>query len=370
MSDSDEDGEPDLFGGLNADDFSGVCDDDGAAFSGTAAKEEDGMIVVQACVGPVDHTAAAQVTLVEIQKPAPSTGRGLTLAIAAGEPLTTSAADLSVGALRIACEDTKLLADGGDADVDLDTTAGTVWGAGLALAHCFMEGSMPGIAGKTAVELGAGTGIAGLAAAAAGATSVILTDMPGNVERLESMIRTNAGVLAAGGATATAAALAWGDAEAAEALLDQCALAAATGGAESRGGDAAAGVVTGGGRGGAPGFGFDFVLAADVIYCHTLHAALAKTAAALAEARHRCIERWRGQQQPAGACPAPTRVVIANEERWKDITQWWAQTAVEHGLRLVSQTDLPSLDRIPRKLVLREYVYEPQPEEPPAIAMG
>lgn len=72
------------------------------------------------------------------------------------------------------------------------------------------------------IELGSGTGIAGMACACAGAGSVILTDLEEAIPKLEEAIAVNKSVLDETNATVTAAALAWGD-------LDACYEVAPTG---------------------------------------------------------------------------------------------------------------------------------------------
>lgn len=93
---------------------------------------------------------------------------------------------------------------GADGDVDPSFTASRVWPAAFELATAVAEAD---VAGKRAIELGAGAGLAGLAAAAAGA-DVTLTDLPENLD----LLRRNA---AANGLDAGVAALDWRDAAAA-----------------------------------------------------------------------------------------------------------------------------------------------------------
>ena len=155
------------------------------------------------------------------------------------------------------------------------------------------------------IELGAGTGVAGLACAVAGAGRVVLSDLAPNVPRLQRSIEANIESLSA--CRAEAVTLEWGNG--------------------LRGLDA----------------GFDLVIAADCIFCHTLHTPLAQTCVLLAKASR----------------PKQTRLLIAEEERWKDISGWWAECAAECGLRLVSETALPDVANVPRKMMLREYEYVP-----------
>ena len=54
------------------------------------------------------------------------------------------------------------------------------------------------VRGRSVVELGSGTGMAGLAAAAVHARSVCLTDLPPNLPRLEAAVRDNAAAIPVG----------------------------------------------------------------------------------------------------------------------------------------------------------------------------
>jgi predicted nicotinamide N-methyase len=62
-----------------------------------------------------------------------------------------------------------------------------IWDAGLALSALLAD---PSLAGKRILELGSGTGVAGLSAASAGA-QVLLSDLPTNVPLLEANIEAN-----------------------------------------------------------------------------------------------------------------------------------------------------------------------------------
>ena len=140
---------------------------------------------------------------------------------------------------------------------------GQVWGAGSALARHLLQRRLDDRP-EVVVEVGSGTGIAGLSAAAVGACRVVLTDRAHVIPRLHEAIERNRG--ATEGAEVVAAALEWGDARAAA-----CA---------------------------APG-GADLILAADVLYSGdaAVHAALRRTLAALGAPRdatilHAYEERW------------------------------------------------------------------------------
>lgn len=92
---------------------------------------------------------------------------------------------------------------------------------------------------------------------------------------------------------------------------------------------------------------FDVVVAADCNFCPTMHDPLASTLVAAAAARTR-----------NGTTLPPTRVLVAEEERWKDTSAWWAETAAKHGLQLLNETVLPMLVQGPRKVVLKEYALD------------
>ena len=94
------------------------------------------------------------------------------------------------------------------------TTGATVWDAGIVLAaHLLQRPRGAGGAGGVCLDLGSGTGIVGLAAAASGAFSrVLLSDMPSVVPLLSDNLQRNADVLPRGGAPVHAVALRWDDA--------------------------------------------------------------------------------------------------------------------------------------------------------------
>lgn len=75
-----------------------------------------------------------------------------------------------------------------EAGTPLPPPGAFIWDAGVVLAA--MLGDDPAIAGKRIVELGSGTGIAGLSAAAAGA-HVVLTDRSAGMALLEANIALN-----------------------------------------------------------------------------------------------------------------------------------------------------------------------------------
>ena len=184
------------------------------------------------------------------------------------------------------------------------TIAGQIWGAGYALGEMLLRDGLP--ERPEVVEVGSGTGIAGLAAAAAGASRVVLTDLPGGVPLLNATIQRNAEGVE--GAAVLAASLEWGD-------------------------DAAAAAACG------PS-GCDLVLAADVLYSGEacVHAALRSTLVAL-------------------AAPRDARILHAYEERWADVVALWRSGLESPGawLRVESRIELDAPPAIKgRSLILEE----------------
>jgi len=86
-------------------------------------------------------------------------------------------------------------------------TGTTVWDAALVLAD-YLFAHRQVVQGKTVLELGSGTGACGLVAAAVGAVSVCLTDLPYLIPLLEENIRLNSFLLWTSSVRATA--LTWG----------------------------------------------------------------------------------------------------------------------------------------------------------------
>mmetsp|Transcript_17165 Transcript_17165/g.44637 ORF Transcript_17165/g.44637 Transcript_17165/m.44637 type:complete len:211 (-) Transcript_17165:2-634(-) len=117
----------------------------------------------------------------------------------AGDALVRNGGVAAIGPLTIAC--------GGEIYEQ-------VWGAGATLAAHLMSG--PGRClfdeRPDVIELGSGTGVVGMAAAVAGASSVILTDLEEALPQLNATIHDNSEALS--GADVRAAALPWGDVDA------------------------------------------------------------------------------------------------------------------------------------------------------------
>ena len=196
-----------------------------------------------------------------------------------------------------------------DCDGEID---GQIWGAGHALASYLLFGGGGAELFKDSwpcvVEVGAGTGIAGLAAAASGASSVVLTDLPKCVARLEAAIERNAGAFAETGCVVEAAPLAWGDADQARAALG-------------------------------PDCEADVVIAADVTYSANSLAELVATLEAL-------------------AAPNGAPVYVAAEKRWPELEALWATALAASRMSVVGTRDLPRSAKLPRTVVLQELRFD------------
>lgn len=161
----------------------------------------------------------------------------------------------------------------------------TVWDAGLILAHYLADGRGGGwkekmAGGARVIDLGSGTGLVGLTAAALGANTV-LTDLAECLEILKLNTESNAGAVAQAGGAAAVLPLRWGDEE----DIQQC---------------------LGGGA------GFDVVLCGDCMY-HTGESGPAKLVSTVVQLLA------RPQQQRQQAAPPPT-VIVANERRLQTAT--------------------------------------------------
>ncbi|KAG8465724.1 hypothetical protein KFE25_005294 [Diacronema lutheri] len=165
------------------------------------------------------------------------------------------------------------------ARASLDTGC-TVWPSAVALARAALEpaescAAATAVRGARVVELGAGTGLAGLACAAAGAEAVIMTDLPARLPLLARNAARNGWVRTIGGcAQLGVEPLDWADAEGA--LAESAAL---------RGADAT------------------LLIGADLVHDADQCAPLARCVAALLRAWPRC-ERVLWAQQPHCALAA------------------------------------------------------------------
>ncbi len=83
----------------------------------------------------------------------------------------------------------------------------TVWDGSIVLAK-YLEARYPSLAGKRVLEVGAGPGVAGLAAAALGA-QVTLTDLPYTLDNLRAAVARNAHHVKPGAAAPVVGALDW-----------------------------------------------------------------------------------------------------------------------------------------------------------------
>jgi predicted nicotinamide N-methyase len=93
--------------------------------------------------------------------------------------------------------------------LDSGVTGCGVWGAGVVLPFWLARNAHV-VRGKHVIELGAGCGQAGIAAAILGARSVVLTDQPEVLDHLASNVkRNNAAASAAGCSSFHAAPLVW-----------------------------------------------------------------------------------------------------------------------------------------------------------------
>lgn len=93
---------------------------------------------------------------------------------------------------RSAGDDTPRRVDA-DGEVAPESTASRVWpGAYVLLTHLQRAGVLDLLRGSRVIECGAGIGVPGLAAAALGASRVLLTDLEENLPRLRAAVRANA----------------------------------------------------------------------------------------------------------------------------------------------------------------------------------
>jgi len=105
------------------------------------------------------------------------------------------------------------LSDDGDLLVKVDQvpegdTGVVVWDAAIVLAK-YLQTVQGQLQGRSVIELGSGTGVVGLSAAALGASPVLLTDLPALIELIQHNISQNSPVLTDGHCTTTP--LVWGD---------------------------------------------------------------------------------------------------------------------------------------------------------------
>jgi hypothetical protein len=191
---------------------------------------------------------------------------------------------------------------------------GQLWGAGATLASYLLDTSECGGRHLVAdwpcvVEVGSGTGVAGLAAALAGASSVLLTDLPQCVGRLDQATELNATALQEAGCVVEAVALPWGDA-------------------------AAVAEVVGEGAEGGSKFP-DIVIGADVLYQHINFDGLLRTLELLAR-------------------PRSAPVYLATEQRWGRVIALWEESLARSAFFCASTNPLPTPKALPRAVLLQE----------------
>eukprot|EP01050_Picozoa_sp_SAG11_P020617 SAG11_NODE_3508_length_2406_cov_1.835284_1_plen_310_part_00 len=212
-----------------------------------------------------------------------------------------------------------------------------VWGAGAALALYFFEGPGKGLIESydrwpEVVEVGSGTGLVGMAAAVAGAGSVVLTDLPAGVARLTEAIEANTknGAFEPSGVVIEAKALPWGDSAAAlEVAPDGCDLVL--------GADLCCEATTAGLQ------CYAFCAAAVIEICWAVFVAdnpdlfddLCTTLHDLAEARN-------------------ARVLVATEQRWENVNERWAAAVERSKLEVVLEETLPAHPRLSRTVLLQQ----------------
>eukprot|EP00199_Chlamydomonas_sp_CCMP681_P005420 CAMPEP_0119105744 /NCGR_PEP_ID=MMETSP1180-20130426/3629_1 /TAXON_ID=3052 ORGANISM="Chlamydomonas cf sp, Strain CCMP681" /NCGR_SAMPLE_ID=MMETSP1180 /ASSEMBLY_ACC=CAM_ASM_000741 /LENGTH=248 /DNA_ID=CAMNT_0007090883 /DNA_START=39 /DNA_END=785 /DNA_ORIENTATION=- len=93
-----------------------------------------------------------------------------------------------------------------------DDAAAVVWDSALVLLHYLSKRQREGrclVSGRPVLELGSGTGVVGLAAAALGASSVALTDLSHVLPNIQRNIQANQAAI--GSARVAALPLSWGD---------------------------------------------------------------------------------------------------------------------------------------------------------------
>ena len=92
---------------------------------------------------------------------------------------------------------------------NVDATARWVWDTAPVMCGFLVDHAKRLLAGRSVVEVGAGTGLPGLVAARLEAASVVLTDLPSELELLEKNVEAN--VVQGKDADVTVRACAWGE---------------------------------------------------------------------------------------------------------------------------------------------------------------
>lgn len=201
-----------------------------------------------------------------------------------------------------------------------DKTGFLVWGAGAALASLLWRGAVMRddsgeavVRGARVLELGCGTAVASIAAAAAGAQRCVATDLPSRLGAAERNVAANSepgGPLGGGDSVVRVrvAALDWAEGEAgvARLLADE----------EE---------------------GFDLVLAADATYERNALAPLARTAAALLRRGGRRRRRGGGVEAPP---PPPPKVLLVHRPRSREVDAVMTEAFKAEGLALTEDAAL------------------------------
>lgn len=91
----------------------------------------------------------------------------------------------------------------------VDATARWVWDTAPVMCEFLIDHAKRLLAGRSVVEVGAGTGLPGLVSARLGPSSVVLTDLPSELELLEKNVEVN--VAQGKEADVTVRACAWGE---------------------------------------------------------------------------------------------------------------------------------------------------------------
>jgi len=230
----------------------------------------------------------------------------------------------------------------------------TVWDGARALL-ALLEASparQDALRGRRVLEVGAGTGLLGIALALALGTSGVLTDLPVALPALRANVASNYV-----GARVGVEALEWGEARPEELRRLFAAGGAAEGAGEVDAGEGAdndaddddAGAEA---RGEQP---FDFIIGTDVVFSESLAPLLLATVAAVAARSDEIFQRRRRRRQQqhqqqegaAGGLPPPRRcsVIFANEVRDLRAQAVFERAAAQLGfapVRPLKRRDLPS----------------------------
>ncbi len=179
------------------------------------------------------------------------------------------------------------------------------------------------------MEVGSGTGLVGLAAAIAGASKVVLTDLPENVTRLQKNIESNSTALEKAGAVVEAKALAWGDLDAVYEVAPQgCDLVLGSGNLVST-------IIS-------IFYLFIYFLFLQICMPHTDLCYNIEMFSPLLETLHElCIIR--------GA-----RVFLATEQRWDHVNEAWAAALARSHMEQIDEFEVETPATLPRRVLCVE----------------